>query len=128
MADELLSRTAVVSYNEAAIARLTGWTLEVNQESVDVTGLSDDGWRILLVDLKEWSLTFEGIVTKAGYEVLRNKLVNSDTTGTVSIVDSAASTTIIGAGFINSNPLQGSVEEKATFSGTIQGTGVLTIA
>ena len=132
MANELLSKTMSITNEGVAIARLTGWSLEVNKETVDITNFdSASAWREFLVDLKDWSVSFDGIVTRTGtgdYEEMLAELIATDTSVTIVLDDSAASTDISGEGFITSIPLTGSLGDKQTFSGTIQGTGALTIA
>ena len=134
MANELLSKTASITYAGTAIAKLTGWSLEINKETVDITNLDSAGWKEFLVDLKDWSISFDGIVTRgtAGtdndYEELLTDMIATDTAVAVTIADTDASTTISGSGFITSLPLTGAVGDKQTFSGSIQGTGALTVA
>ena len=131
MANELLSKTASITYGGVAIAKLTGWSLEINKETVDITNLDSAGWKEFLVDLKDWSISFDGIVTRTGtgdYEELLADMIATDTAVAITIADTAASTTISGNGFITSLPITGAVGDKQTFSGSIQGTGALSIA
>ena len=131
MANELLSKTASITYGGVTIAKLTGWSLEINKETVDITNLDSNGWKEFLVDLKDWSISFDGIVTRTGtgdYEELLQDMISNDTAVAVTIADTAASTTISGSGFITSMPLTGAVGDKQTYSGSIQGTGALTVA
>jgi len=132
MAGELLSKTVSITYGGVAIAKLTGWSLEVNKETVDITNLDSAGWKEFLVDLKDWSISFDGIVTRTGtgdYEELLQDMIATDTAVAIIISDSAAATNdISGSGYITSLPLTGAVGDKQTFSGSIQGTGALTVA
>ena len=132
MANELLSKTMSITYGGVAVARLTGWSLEVNKETVDITNFDSAGaWREFLVDLKDWSVSFDGIVTRTGtgdYEELLADMIATDTAVTVVLDDSAASTDISGSAYFTGLPLTGSLGDKQTFSGTLQGTGALTIA
>ena len=133
MANELLSKTITISIGGDAVARLTGWTIEVAKEAVDITNLENSGaWKEALVNLKEWSINFDGIVTRTGgsnYLSRLESVLNSDVAAEIIIADSEASTNnITGSGFITTSPLSGALGEMQTFSGTIQGTGVLTVA
>ena len=131
MANELLSKTASITYGGVTIAKLTGWSLEVNKETVDITNLDSAGWKEFLVDLKDWSISFDGITTRTGtgdYEELLADMIATDTAVAVTIADTGASTTISGSAFLTSMPLTGAVGDKQTFSGSLQGTGALTIA
>ena len=131
MANELLSKTAILKIDGVAIAKLTGWSLEVNKETVDVTSLdSPSAWREFLVDLKDWSVSFDGIVTRVGtgdYEELLADFIGSDATVAFLIDDTAASTDIGGDAFLIGLPITGSLGDKQTFSGSLQGTGILAI-
>jgi len=135
MANEHLSKTVTITYAGEPIARLTGWSLEVNKETVDITNLDSDGWKEFLVDLKEWSISFDGIVVRQSaadsekdYEELLNELLTNDSAVAITLVDTDASTTISGSGFLTGIPLSGSVGDKQTHSGTLQGTGALSVA
>jgi predicted secreted protein len=127
----LLSKTAAITYGGVAIIKLTGWTLEVNKETVDITNLDSAGWKEFLVDLKDWSISFDGLTTRTGngdYEELLVDMLATDTAVAVTITDSDASTTISGTAFLTTLPLTGAVGDKQTFSGNLQGTGALSIA
>ena len=80
MANELLSKNVTISVGGAVVAKLTGWTLEVNKEVVDVTNFdSASAWKEAFVDLKDWAINFDGIVTRSGtgnYGVLLNSVLN----------------------------------------------------
>lgn len=133
MANELLSKTALIKIGGTAVARLTGWSLEVNKEPVDITNFDSTGaWKEFLIGLKEWSISFDGIVVRnAGvsndYEDLLTSFLGSDATVAVLIDDSSASTDISGNAFLISLPVQGSLGDKQTYSGQLQGTGALSI-
>jgi predicted secreted protein len=139
MANELLSKSAAISLDNGSndVIKLTGWSLEVNKETVDVTSLdSADAWKEFLVDLKEWSLSFDGIVVReqdallTDFQGLLEDLITSDTAVTVLITESGSgytTLTIGGSGFLTGLPLSGSLGDKQTFSGTVQGTGALTL-
>ena len=132
MANEAnLSKSVVLSHDSVAIARLTGWSLEVNKEPVDITSFDSQSWKEFLVDMKEWNMSFDGIVVRSGagnYEVILDDIITNDTAVTVSLVDSDGTlTTTSGDGFIIGVSLTGSLGDKQTMSGKIQGTGVLAL-
>lgn len=132
MANELLSKTVAISYGGVAIAKLTGWSLEVNKETVDVTTFDSPGsWKEFLVDLKDWSISFDGIVTRTGtgdYEELLQDMITSDAVVAIIMSDTGATTDITGNAYLTGMPLTGSLGDKQTFSGTLQGTGPLTVS
>lgn len=131
MANELLSKTVSITYDSVAIVKITGFSLEVNKETIDITSFDAAGWKEFLVDLKDWSISYDAIVARTGtgtYETMLVDLIADDVFKAVTFADSAASTTFSGNGHITSCPLTGSVGDKQTYSCTIQGTGALSIA
>ena len=131
MANELLSKTVTVTYDGVTAVNVTGFSLEVNKETVDITSFSSAGWKAFLVDLKDWSISYDAIVARTGtgtYETMLVDLLADTTSKAVTFVDSAATTTFSGNGHLTSLSLSGSVGDKQTYSCSIQGTGALTIA
>ena len=147
MANELLAKELILKiYNVAAaayvtVARSTSYSMEVNKETVEVTSFDSSGWKEFLVDLKDWTLSADGIVlrtTEAGsrnYEDLLTDLIGSDATMIMQLVNPAMYTdTTDGATYahevgnvhLTSMPLTGAIGDKQTYSMTAQGTGELT--
>ncbi len=148
MANEKLSKELILKvYNVAAaayvtVARTTAYTMEVNKETVEVTSFDSSGWRDFLVDLKDFAMSAEGIIlrtTTAGfrnYEQLLTDLIGSDSTIIMQLIDPAVYTSAtdgtsfaheVGAVFLTSLPISGSLGDKQTYSMTAQGTGALTL-
>lgn len=149
MADEKLSKELLLKIWDAAagsyktVARSTGYSREVNKETVDVTSFDSTGsWKEFLVDLKDWSVSADGIVvrtTEAGklnYEELLQSLIGTDTTLILQFIDPDVYTDStdgalyaheIGNVFLTSLPVTGSLGDKQTYSATLQGSGVLTL-
>lgn len=131
MANELLSNTVTVTYDSVTVVNVTGFSLEVNKETVDVTSFSSGAYKAFLVDLKDWSISFDAVVARTGtgtYETMIVDMLADTVFKVVTFVDSAASTTFTGNGHITSMSLSGSVGDKQTYSCSIQGTGTLTLA
>lgn len=131
MANELLSKTMVITYGGVAIARTTSFSFEINKETVDITNLDSNGWKEFLVDLKEMDLSFDALVTRTGtgdYEELLNDMIATDTAVAIVINDSGASTDISFNGFITQLAMSGSVGDKQTYSGSIKPTGAASVA
>jgi predicted secreted protein len=139
MAKELLTKSAYISLDGGTnnLIKLTGWSLEVNKETVDLTSIdSPSAWKEFAVDLKEWSLSFDGIVvredatTLKDYQGLLESLIDSDTAVSVFINETGSTAystlTLAGSGFLTGVPLSGSLGDKQTYSGTVQGSGALT--
>lgn len=69
--DFLLSKNFSVIIGGEVVAFATDFSLEINKETIDVTVLRDDGWKQFLVDLKDWSVSFSGLITR-GDEINSN--------------------------------------------------------
>lgn len=171
-----LSKEFVIFYADQAIARATDFTFEINKQTIDVSSLQSGDWKELMVDMKEWKVTFNVLVTRhstpaslysasvtypkdalvkipensfiyisqqAGninhnpytdngnwwkkvrydYDGLLQELKESNTP-----LDIALRTNVVddnfelGEGFITSVSKTGTVGDKATFSGAVEGT------
>lgn len=131
MANELLSNTVTVTYDSVTAVNVTGFSLEVNKEIVDITSFSSGRYKASLVDLLDWSISFDAVVARTGTGTFETMMVDmlADTVfKVVTFVDSAASTTFTGNGHITSLSLAGATGDKQTYSCSIQGTGTLTLA
>ncbi len=60
----ILSKEFAIMYGGEVIAWTTDFSLEINKETVDITVLASDGWKDKLVDLKEFSVSFNGLVSR----------------------------------------------------------------
>ena len=61
--DPILSKEFALIYGGMVIAYCTDFTLEINKQIVDVTKLGDE-WKNKLVDVKEWKVAFNGMITR----------------------------------------------------------------
>lgn len=61
--DPLLSKEFAIIFGGEVIAWATDFQYEVNKVVVDITKLGDD-WKAILVDTKDWTITFNGMVTR----------------------------------------------------------------
>ena len=129
-----LTKEFVVKYNSNVIARCTDFDFEVNKQTVDITSLDSDGWRELLVDMKEWRINFNAMVTRGAvgaseidYDGLMQEIKFSDTPVTVMVTTATDDDNYeSGSAFLTSLRASGSVGDKVTYSGTLEGTGGLT--
>lgn len=135
MANELLSKSMIISLDGNPIARATGWSFNVDKETVDVTSFdSSQGFKEFLVDLKEAEVTFDGLVSRDSstssndYETLLTNIINSDASVSVLLDDTSAPTDITFAGWLTNVSLTGSLGDKQTYSGTVKPTGIISIA
>lgn len=117
------------------LAFATDFDFEVNKETIDITTLASAGWKSFLVDLKEWKVSFSGLVTRGvpgageiSYDELMTSLIGSDTDFTVIIkTTTTADQYHIGQAKLMSMKASGSVGDKLTYSGEMQGTSVLNL-
>lgn len=131
--DAILGKAMTLTYDSKVIARCTDFTLEVNKEPIDITTLQSVGWKEKKVDLKDWSISFNGLVTRGAdgtysvYDELLADILGTDTVIAVSIDDTDGSGTIAVGGnvFLVSLSTSVTVGDKVTYSGTLEGTGAL---
>jgi predicted secreted protein len=132
--DVILGKAMTLTYDSKVIARCTDFTLEVNKEPIDITTLqSASGWKEKKVDLKEWSISFNALVTRGAdgtysvYDELLADIRGTDTAIAVSMDDTDGSGTISVGGdvFLTSLSTGVTVGDKVTYSGTLEGTGAL---
>jgi len=131
--ETILSKEMTLSYDSKVIALCTDFTLEINKEEIDITSLNSDGWKEKKVDLKEWSVSFNGLVTRGTdatysvYDDLLADILDTDTAITVAMADTDGSATISlsGSAFLTSLQTGVKVGDKVTFSGKLSGTGAL---
>jgi TP901-1 family phage major tail protein len=147
MANEKLSKELIVKLFDSAagsyntVARMTGYSLELNKETIETTSFDSAGWKSFLVDLKEWTVSGDGLVvrtTAAGYEnyeELLVSLIGTDTTFILQLIDPDAYTDStdgtgynheVGNAFLTSLSASGAVGDKQTYSVSFQGSGTLT--
>lgn len=147
MANEKLSKELIVKLFDSTagayntVARMTGYGLEVGKETVEVTSFDSAGWKEFLVDLKEWSVSGDGLVVrtalsgKENYEDLLVSLIGTDTTFILQLIDPDAFTDStdgvgynheVGNAYLTALSQTGAVGDKQTYSVTFQGSGKLT--
>jgi len=133
MANELHTKSLVLKYNSTAIARVDNFSFVTNKGTVEITNFDSNDWREFLAGLKDWSISFGGMVVRdAGvsndYDDLLNELATNDTPVSCDIYDSDALKTIMGTVIITSLTLQASVGEAQKYTGSLQGTGALSFS
>ena len=151
MANEILSRILTIKLWNVTddawetVARGTGYSFEVNKETVDITSFDSNKWKEFLVDLKEATLSGDSLVLrtsesgKINYEEILTSLIGSDELFAIQIVNPNAASlsdaetdTVLEAnafahelitGFLTGLSLTGSLGDKQTFSWKLQPTG-----
>jgi len=133
--EPILSKNFTFTYGGTAIGTCKDFTLDINKETIDVTTLDSDGWKQKLVDLKEWSFSFNALVVRGSdtpdretFSELVYDLINTDTVVEVVFGDGGSGTlTLTGDCFITSMSLSGAVGDVSTYSGSAEGTNDLAL-
>lgn len=131
----ILSKAMTLSIGGKVIARCTDFTLEINKEVIEITSLSSQGWKEKLVDLKEWKVSFNALVTRGAdatysvYDEMLSNIVSSDDALTVAMADTGVGGTIglSGSAFLTALSTGVQVGDKMTYNGSLEGTGALSI-
>lgn len=133
MAQPMMSKEFTVIYDGSTVGYATSFDLTINKESIDITILASDGWKNFVMGDKDWSVSFDGLVTRTtgdgsrGYDYIVNNLITSDASVVIAIKPTIASNKYLtGVGFLENVNMTGSAGAVATFSGSVRGTGVLT--
>ena len=109
------------------IAEISSWSLDLGADDVEITSFASECWNEYLAGLKEWSGSIEG------------NFVSDDTNGQTAILaawlagnaieftfEVSSGVTFVGEAFVKPS-IEVPVDDKATFSCDIQGTGALTL-
>ena len=109
------------------IAEISNWSLDLGADDIDITSFDSEGWKEYLAGLKEWSGSIEG------------NFVADDTNGQKAILNAwlagekleftfEVSSGVIFKGDALVKPsIEVPVDDKASFSCDITGTGALTL-
>lgn len=132
MAQPMMSKEFTVIYDSSIVGYATSFDLTINKESIDITILASDGWKNFVMGDKDWSVSFDGLVTRTsgdgsrGYDYIVNNLITSDASVVIAIKPTIASNKYLtGVGFLENVNMTGSAGAVATFSGSVRGTGAL---
>jgi len=109
------------------IAELSNWSLDLGADDIDVTSFDSQGWKEYLAGLKEWSGSIEGNLktgdTNGQKAILQAWLAGTTLTFTFEV---SSGVTFQGSAFVKPS-IEVPVDDKATFSCDITGTGALTL-
>jgi predicted secreted protein len=121
----LAGKSGVVKLGTNKIAEISNWSLDLGADDIDITSFDSEGWKEYLAGLKEWSGSIEGNLktndTK-GQQAILYAWINGETLEFVFEVSSGVS--FQGEAFVKPS-IEVPVDDKATFSCDIQGTGPL---
>jgi len=109
------------------IAEIANWSLDLGADDVETTNFDSNGWKEFLAGLKEWSGSIEGNFKPDdtnGQKAILNAWLN----GTALNFEFRVSDTVTFTGSALVKPsIEVPVDDKASFSCDIQGTGALTL-
>ncbi len=141
-----LAKEFVVIVKGMVIARCTDFTMSVNKEVIDITSFDSKGFKEYVGDTIDWNISFGSLVTRnygagstpsgVGSGVFNNlfdQLVSegNDYPATIGLGDSYIGTGVesgnffSGGGILQGLDLDGSVGDRMTYSGNLQGSGEL---
>ena len=110
------------------ILHCTSASLSISREMRDSTTKSSQGWSESLAGLKSWEISGDGFVDFSGnnnIDALITEMLSTTPAVEVSFGTGTSGQTYTGEAFITSISVDAGVEENATYSLTLQGTGEL---
>jgi len=116
-----------VSTGANKIAELSNWSLDLGADDIDVTSFDSNGWKEFLAGLKEWSGSIEGNL-KTDDTNGQKAILNAWLAGTALefTFEVSSGVTFEGEALVKPS-IEVPVDDKASFSCDIQGTGPLTL-
>jgi len=109
------------------IAEISNWSLDLGADDVEITSFDSNGWKEYLAGLKEWSGSIEGNFVADdinGQKAILNAWLNG--TKLSFTFEVSAGVTFTGDAYVKPS-IEVPVDDKASFSCDIQGTGPLTL-
>jgi predicted secreted protein len=109
------------------IAEISNWSLDLGADDVEITSFDSNGWKEYLAGLKEWSGSIEGNLKTDdtnGQKAILNAWLSGEKLTFAFEVSSGVS--FQGEAFVKPS-IEVPVDDKATFSCDIQGTGPLNL-
>jgi len=109
------------------IAEISNWSLDLGADDIEITSFDSQGWKEYLAGLKEWSGSMEGNLKTDdtnGQKAILNAWINGETLEFTFEVSSGVS--FQGEAFVKPS-IEVPVDDKASFSCDITGTGALTL-
>ena len=109
------------------IAEISNWSLDLGADDIEITSFDSNGWKEYLAGLKEWSGSIEGNLKTDdtnGQKAILNAWLNGTKLSFTFEVSSGVS--FQGEAFVKPS-IEVPVDDKASFSCDITGTGALTL-
>ncbi len=116
-----------VKLSAKKIAEISNWSLDLGADDIDITSFDSQGWKEYLAGLKEWSGSIEGNFkpddTNGQKAILNAWLSGEKLTFTFEV---SSGVSFQGEAFVKPS-IEVPVDDKASFSCDITGTGALTL-
>ena len=116
-----------VKLNTNKVAEISNWSLDLGADDVEITSFDSNGWKEYLAGLKEWSGSIEGNFVAGdtnGQKAILNAWLAGETLEFTFEVSSGV--TFEGEALVKPS-IEVPVDDKASFSCDITGTGALTL-
>ena len=116
---------------EEALIQLTNCSMSLNADLFDTTSKESGGWKSVLPGLRDVSYSGEGLAdfTASATKYTLTEIFNAYNNRTLlSVVFTNGTNTFTQSGYISSFELSAPMEDVATYTIEITGTGVLTLA
>jgi predicted secreted protein len=123
----LAGKGGAVKLGANKIAEISNWSLDLGADDVEITSFDSNGWKEYLAGLKEWSGSIEGNFkpddTNGQKAILNAWLSGEKLTFTFEV---SSGVSFQGNAFVKPS-IEVPVDDKASFSCDITGTGALTL-
>jgi predicted secreted protein len=122
----LAGKGGAVKLGTNKIAEISNWSLDLGADDIEITSFDSNGWKEYLAGLKEWSGSIEGNLKTDdnGQKAILNAWLNGTKLSFTFEVSSSVS--FQGEAFVKPS-IEVPVDDKASFSCDITGTGALTL-
>jgi predicted secreted protein len=121
----LAGKSGAVKLGANKVAEISNWSLDLGADDIDITSFDSNGWKEYLAGLKEWSGSIEGNLktndTDGQKAIFSAWLAGTPLTFTFEV---SSGVSFQGEAFVKPS-IEVPVDDKATFSCDIQGTGPL---
>jgi predicted secreted protein len=109
------------------IAEISNWSLDLGADDIEITSFDSEGWKEYLAGLKEWSGSIEGNLKTNdtnGQKAILTAWINGET---LEFTFEVSSGVIFKGDALVKPSIEVPVDDKASFSCDITGTGALTL-
>jgi predicted secreted protein len=122
----LAGKSGAVKLEANKVAEISNWSLDLGADDIEITSFDSNGWKEYLAGLKEWSGSIEGNLKTDdnGQKAILNAWLNGTKLSFTFEVSSSVS--FQGEAFVKPS-IEVPVDDKASFSCDITGTGALTL-